>query len=563
MFLWAGCLFFYVFSTNIGFPPLKIALVQTNPIIGDFTQNVQVIRHWTDKARQAGCDLAVFPELSICGYPPQDLLERSNFLAAHDRALTEIREHCRDIICVVGGLEKHAQPGKPLYNTAFVLEKGQIAQRVHKQLLPAYDVFDERRYFQAGKQSITFACKGLYCALTICEDIWWQQKLYPHNPLDDLALGAVVPDLLINISASPYHLGKLEERQRLFSELSSKYGVPLLYANQVGGQDSLVFDGHSMLINAKGQLHAMAEGFIEDMIVVDSNTWSQTQVPFSTENTAHLEQALVCGLRDYMHKSGFTKALLGISGGIDSAVTASIACKALGPDNVLTIALPSPYTSQASIDDAKALASNLGCSFKVIPIEPAMQAYTTSLQPFFAGMPEDVTEQNLQARIRGNILMALSNKFKSILLSTGNKSELAVGYCTLYGDMCGGIGVLADVSKMRVYELAKWMNREKEIIPQNTIERPPTAELKPDQLDQDDLPPYDVLDAILQAYVENDLGVEEVAASLQVDVQLVQDVARRIHGNEYKRLQAPLGIRVTKKAFGIGRRYPIVQRFQE
>ncbi len=541
---------------------MKIALVQTNPVVGAFDRNLQQILEWIERAKQAGCDLVVFPELSLCGYPPQDLLERTSFLDAHDRVLVELIRQLDGITCIIGALERRSGPGKPLYNSAFVLEKNKIAYRARKQLLPTYDVFDETRYFEAGGTSTVFPLQGLHFGLTVCEDIWWRRESYQINPLEGIAIGPVVPDCLINISASPYYHGKLGERQRIFTQLCRENNLPLLYVNQVGGQDGLVFDGHSMVINGAGALSGVAAGFAEDMLVVDSDTWDETSGQALEDSVARVEEALVLGVRDYLHKSGFTRAVLGLSGGIDSAVTAVLGCRALGPENVLCVAMPSPFTSQHSIDDARELARNLGCGFEIIEITQAMTAYRDTLGPLFAGLPEDTTEQNLQARIRGNLLMALSNKFGRLLLSTGNKSEMAVGYCTLYGDMSGGLAVIADVPKGMVYELAHLMNQKREVIPARIIARPPTAELKPDQCDQDDLPPYEVLDQVLHAYLEEYRGVEEIAAG-GVDVQLVRDIVRRIKFNEYKRKQAPLGLKVTTKAFGPGRRYPVVQGFIE
>jgi len=541
---------------------VKVALVQTNPVVGAFDRNLRLILDWIDRAKQARCDLVVFPELSLCGYPPQDLLERPSFLDAHDRVLVELLRRLDGITCIIGALERRDGPGKPLYNSAFVLENNRIVHRARKQLLPTYDVFDETRYFEAGTTSTVFPCQGLHCGLTVCEDIWWQRQAYQTNPLEGLAVGPIVPDCLINISASPYYHGKLGERQRIFTRLCRDNNLPLLYVNQVGGQDGLVFDGHSMVINPAGELAAVAAGFDEDMLVVDSDRWDTPSGQTLEDSVAQVEAALVLGVRDYLHKSGFTKAVLGLSGGIDSAVTAVLGCRALGPENVLCVAMPSPYTAQYSIDDARALAANLGCGFEIIAITPAMAAYQATLAPLFVGLVEDTTEQNLQARIRGNLLMALSNKFGRLLLSTGNKSEMAVGYCTLYGDMSGGLAVIADVPKGMVYALARLMNRDQEVIPERIISRPPTAELKPDQCDQDDLPPYEVLDQVLHAYLEEHQGIAAIVAT-GVELQVVRDIVRRIKFNEYKRKQAPLGIKVTTKAFGPGRRYPVVQGFVE
>jgi NAD+ synthetase len=406
--------------------------------------------------------------------------------------------------------------------------------------------------------------QGLHLGLSVCEDIWHQAVPYAVDPVAALARDDGPLDILVNISASPYHHGKLAERQEIFSSLCRKYDLPLLYVNQVGGQDSLVFDGHSLALNNRGEVCAAGRGFAEDLLIVDSGDLRRPAAAgaFPADSVDQIHDALVLGVRDYLHKTGFARAVIGLSGGIDSAVTAVLAVHALGADKVLCVALPSPYTAQMSIDDARQLAHNLGCGFEILPIAAAMEAYEHILAPLFTGLAEDVTEQNIQARIRGNLLMALSNKFGSLLLSTGNKSEMAVGYCTLYGDMSGGLAVLADVPKVMVYELARAMNSKEEVIPTRIITRPPTAELKPGQCDQDDLPPYEVLDPILAAYVEEHLGVDEIVA-VGFDAQVVRDVIRRIRINEHKRKQAPLGLKVTSKAFGHGRRYPIVQNFQE
>lgn len=543
---------------------MKIALVQTDPVIGAFDRNLEKVFSWIDKARKAGCNLVIFPELTLCGYPPQDLLERPSFLTAHDNALAQLVERVEGITCIVGVLEQRQGTGKKLYNSAFVIEDGQIVHRARKQLLPTYDVFDETRYFEAGTESTIFSCHGLHFGLSVCEDIWWDHAAYPVNPLNAFVIGAVVPDCLINISASPYYHGKLSERLAVFSSICKENNYPLLYVNQVGGQDGLVFDGHSLVINNHGEVAASGKGFVEDMVIVDSDSFDRP-LPASApvESIETVEQALVLGVRDYLHKTGFRKAVIGLSGGIDSAITAAIACRALGPENVLCVAMPSPYTSKASVDDARSLAVNLGCDFQLLAISGLMEQYHDILKPLFSGLDEDVTEQNIQARIRGNLLMAISNKMGGLLLSTGNKSEMAIGYCTLYGDMSGGLAVLSDVPKVMVYELAHFYNRDTEVIPDNIITRPPTAELKPDQCDQDDLPPYEVLDPILEAYLEKHESVEEIVANLGTDLDTVRDVVRRIKLNEYKRKQAPLGIKITTKAFGPGRRYPVVQGFQE
>jgi len=560
---------------------MKTALAQINPIVGNFAYNRGRVAERIRQAEQADCDLIIFPELTLCGYPPQDLLERPAFLRAHDEALGELVHSVGEIGVIVGVPEQRQGQGKPLYNSAIFIHQGTVVHRVRKQLLPTYDVFDESRYFEPGPPSLPFSFHGLRLGLTICEDIW--PSRYPVDPVASLLQGHDRYDgldLLINISASPYHNGKLVERNQLLTALCRENNLPLLYVNQVGGQDSLVFDGHSMALNSCGELCAAASGFQEEMVVVDSEDLGRDLTgnilplmpdavganpcvrpcTLPQDSIAQVDKALVLGLRDYLHKTGFQRAVIGLSGGIDSAVTAVLAASALGPKNVLCVALPSPYTAQMSIDDAAELADNLGCDFELLPIAPAMEAYSTMLAPLFVGREEDVTEQNLQARIRGNLLMALSNKFGSLLLTTGNKSEMAVGYCTLYGDMSGGLAVLADVPKIMVYELARWMNRAGEVIPERIITRPPSAELKPDQADQDDLPPYEVLDPILSAYLEEHLSIEEIVARGFAQAT-VEDIIRRIRINEHKRKQAPLGLKVTSKAFGYGRRYPIVHGF--
>jgi len=540
---------------------VKIALAQTNPLIGAFEQNLAMVLDRIDRAGQAGCRLVIFPELALCGYPPRDLLERPAFVEAHDRALADLVGRVNGTACIVGGLERCPGPGKPLFNSALCIDKGRVVFRARKQLLPTYDVFDEARYFEPGDASTVVVLDGLHFGLTVCEDIWVENSPYARNPVADLKSGCPELDFLVNISASPFHHGKLAERRHLFARICRQHHLPLLYVNQVGGQDSLVFDGHSMVVDATGSVTGAACGFDEHLLFVETGTWKVAggREP-EPDSIGQVLAALVLGLRDYLHKTGFGQAVLGLSGGIDSAVTAAIACRALGPENVLCVSLPSPYTSEASVEDARQLAANLGCAFRLMPIEPAMRAYGDILAPLFAGRDEDVTEQNLQARIRGNLLMALSNKFGSLLLATGNKSEMAVGYCTLYGDMSGGLAVLADVPKVMVYELARHLNRERQVIPGRILTRPPTAELKPGQLDQDDLPPYEILDPILAAYLEEQLGIDEIVGR-GFDRRTVEDVVRRIRVNEFKRQQAPLGIKVTSKAFGYGRRYPVAQGF--
>lgn len=548
---------------------MKIALAQTNPIIGDFKNNCEKIISMAVDARKQGCRLVIFPEMAVSGYPPQDLLERSAFIDAHGIAVAQLVGNLPDIDVLFGCFEKRSGGrGKPLYNSALVAREGKIIYRARKQLLPSYDVFDETRYFEPGTQPDVYEVDGYNFGVTICEDIWHHDiGVYQKEPVDELFCTVkkqnISLDGLINLSASPFQRNKEEEKHNLFRSICCRYDVPLIYVNQVGGQDALLFDGRSLVMNKKGDISAKAQGFEEGMIVIDSEDWSGEIIGNPLDNEiAAVHSGLVMGVRDYLQKSGFNKAVLGLSGGIDSALTAAIAVEALGADNVMGVALPSPYSSADSLEDAEQLALALGLHFKVIPIGELFSSFNNSLSPLFLGLEEDLTEQNLQARIRGNLLMALSNKFGSLLLTTGNKSEMAVGYCTLYGDMSGGLAVISDVPKQLVYELARHVNKEKEIIPERTLTKAPSAELKPDQCDQDDLPPYDILDKILELHLERGLGLTQIVAQ-GFDRELVRDVLRRVRINEYKRKQAPMGLKVTSKAFGYGRRYPNVQNFQE
>ena len=547
---------------------MKIALVQINPVIGDFTENSQKILNACHDALKKGCTLVIFPELALSGYPPHDLLERPAYLAAHDQALDKLCTELPKIDILIGCIERRVLKGsgKRLYNSAFLIQKGRIVQEIQKQLLPTYDVFDEKRWFEPGPVSTAIDYEGLRLGVTICEDIWCSEiDEYTIDPVETFFADGNDVDCLINISASPFQRDKESVRHRLFKLVCTRYKVPLLYVNQAGGQDSLLFDGRSLLMDKEGIIQAKAYGFAEDMLVVESDNWSGVlHEPAEEDGLTAVCDALVMGVRDYVRKCGFRSVVLGLSGGIDSALTAAIAVKALGAENVLGVAMPSPYSSSDSMEDAKALADNLGCTFEVIPISDLFSSFKKSLQPLFSESPanaSDLTEQNLQARIRGNLLMALSNKFGHLLLSTGNKSEMAVGYCTLYGDMNGGLAVISDVPKQLVYDLSRHINKEKEIIPIRTITKAPTAELKPDQCDQDDLPDYEILDQILALHLEEHLGVEEIAAH-GFEVDLVSDILRRVRLNEYKRKQAPMGLKVTSKAFGYGRRFPNVQNFQ-
>ncbi len=547
---------------------MKIAIAQINPIIGDFAYNCSKIKAFSRKAHQEDADLVIFSELAVSGYPPQDLLERSSFIDDQKQALDSLVKDLPPISIIVGGVERNKGEGKKLFNSAFYIDNNEIKQIIHKQLLPSYDVFDEKRYFEEGSPAPFIEKDGKRLAVTICEDIWFDEvKEYDCDPVQEIfrrASDEKTPiDLLINISASPFQKGKLATRRSIFSNLCKKYNATLAYINQVGGQDSLLFDGSSMVVDAKGELSVALNSFEEDMTVFELDEVSERKADFtSSSEVEQVYQALVMGVRDYVKKCGFSKAVLGLSGGIDSALTALLAVDALGAENVLGVALPSQYSSQGSIDDARQLAENLGCRFELIPIEPLFNSFEHALADLFDGYGEDLTEQNLQARIRGNLLMALSNKFGNLLLTTGNKSEMAVGYCTLYGDMSGGLAVISDVPKQLVYELARFVNKEKERIPVNTITKAPSAELKPDQVDQDDLPEYAVLDQIITLHLEEGLGKDQIVEK-GFDLAVVTDILRRVRINEYKRKQAPMGLKVTSKAFGYGRRYPNVQNYQK
>lgn len=547
---------------------VKIGLVQINPVIGDFEKNCGAILSWSKRAKTRGCDLVIFPELAISGYPPQDLLERKSFLAAHDAAINQLLGQLPALDVMFGCFEKRqGKKGKDLYNSAVVARDGKVVFRARKQLLPSYDVFDETRYFEPGSVSELYELNGVYFGVTVCEDVWSEEVLeYDIEPVEQLMSFATRNSKkvqgIINISASPFQRNKEEIRKNIFQKICQRHTIPFLYCNQIGGQDSLLFDGRSLVMDGTGSVVAQALGFEEDMIVVDSETWQgDMHAALELREEAAVYQGLVMGVGDYVRKCHFSSVVLGLSGGIDSALTAAIAVDALGPENVLGVALPSPYSSEDSLEDAEKLAKNLGCRFEVLPISDLFDCFRRSLKPLFAGLEEDLTEQNIQARIRGNLLMALSNKFGHLLLTTGNKSEMAVGYCTLYGDMSGGLAVISDVPKQLVYRLSDYVNRVREIIPARIITKAPTAELKPDQTDQDDLPPYEILDQVLQLHLEEGKGKEEIISE-GFEQQMVVDILRRVRLNEYKRKQAPLGLKVTTKAFGFGRRYPNVQNYQ-
>lgn len=544
---------------------MKIALAQINTLIGDLTGNRDRILAAYQRGVAAGADLVVTPELAITGYPPRDLLLRRSFVEQNLRILDELAAVTGRTGLVVGFVGRHeSRPGREATNSVALLSEGKIQAIRHKMLLPSYDVFDEDRYFEPAADNAPVEFRGRKLGLTICEDIWndedfWRERRYRRNPCRDLAQAGA--DLMVNCSASPWHLGKTRTRHDMVSSMAAHIGRPIVYCNLVGGNDELVFDGQSLAFDASGRLVARGAAFAEDFIMVDLEQANPItfQEPGEEEQ---VYQALVLGLRDYLHKCGFRAAVLGLSGGIDSALTACLAVAALGRENVRGVSLPSQFSSQGSLDDARALAENLGIKYHVIPIQPPFESVKNQLRELFAGRPEDVTEENIQARLRGVILMALSNKFGELLLTTGNKSESAVGYCTLYGDMCGGLAVISDVPKQMVYRLARWINREREIIPQASLTKPPSAELRPNQKDQDSLPPYEVLDEILERYVVQGQTVAEILAAGFPEAD-VRRVVRLIDLSEYKRRQAAPGLKVTSKAFGMGRRLPIAQRFRE
>jgi NAD+ synthetase len=573
---------------------MRIALAQINPTVGDIEGNSRKIIDFTDRARSGGANVVVFPELAVPGYPPKDLLLKPRFVEDNLRAVRTIASRVGGgIEVLVGYAERNDDPvGRPLHNAVAVLRDGQVRSRHFKTLLPTYDVFDESRYFEPGLKSDRnqlVHIGDVPMGLSICEDLWNDEKLiarrlYRENPIEDLS--AAGARIMINASASPYVVGKNEFRLKLFGEQAKRFGRPLIVVNQVGGNDELVFDGNSVVFDGTGRVVAQATDFEEDLVLVDfvardtgfqpvldspNNQQGQRgrvtgSVPGASTPSAGIEsiyKALVLGLRDYVRKCGFKSVVLGLSGGIDSALTAVLAVDALGSQCVVGVAMPSRFSSQHSIDDARQLAENLGIAFHVVPIENVHDAYERTLAPVFKGLQPDVTEENLQARIRGALLMAFSNKFNHLLISTGNKSELAVGYTTLYGDMCGGLALISDVPKTMVWEMSRWINARagRELIPRSSIEKVPSAELRPNQSDQDSLPPYEVLDEIIERYVEDERSAAEIVAD-GFDAAMVSRVIRMIDRSEYKRRQAAPGIKVTSRAFGFGRRMPIAQNYQ-
>jgi len=552
---------------------VKIALAQLNTIVGDCEGNLARVLSSLERAREEGVDLVVFPEQTLPGYPAEDLLEREDFIDQVQDVFERAVQACQGMAMVLGTIVRTDCPeGKPIYNSAALVQDGEVLGFQHKTLLPTYDVFDEARYFCPAREHPVFEFKGRKLALAICEDLWNRpgfcvENMYDTDPVEKWVVDGEA-DLVIAISASPFSLGRPRFRRRLLGEIASSRGIDLVYCNLVGGNTSLVFDGTSIALGAKSELLSQASSFDEDFVVFDlpgrdGEAGAAPAVAGAEDSSGEdLEQAfgaLVLGTRDYLQKSGFRKAVLGLSGGIDSALTAVVAAAALGPENVIGVTMPSRFSSGGSVSDSRQLADNLGISLEEIPIETIFSSVLDTLGPVFEGLEEDVTEENIQARIRGLLLMALSNKLNALLLTTGNKSELAVGYCTLYGDMSGGLAVISDVPKTLVYRISEWLNRDGEVIPAAIIDKPPSAELRPDQKDTDSLPPYDVLDAILEAYVEEGRGLREVV-ELGFEEETVAGILRMVDLNEYKRLQAAPGLRITSKAFGPGRRFPVVKR---
>lgn len=555
---------------------MKIAIAQTNPTVGDIAGNLASMKELAMRAHQGGCRLVIFPELSIVGYPPRDLVLKPRFIDDQLRAIEELAEVTDDDLTIFAGfVERHKDgPGRALHNAVAVLNDGEIVATHQKSLLPTYDVFDEHRYFEPGRRHAVTAVDDITFGITICEDLWndkdfvpsqWQgqipSELYHDDPFRRLIEAGA--DVFVNVSASPFVVGKHAMRRELISRQARRFERPIIYANQVGGNDELIFDGASCVFDGNGVCVAQAKSFADDLLVFDLDQGDRSQHNPIPTGVAAVHDGLCLGLRDYVGKCGFKSALVGLSGGIDSAVVAALAARALGPERVHTVAMPSRYSSQHSIDDAKQLAENLGVHFTIIPIDPMHSSFEEHLRPHFEGRPADVTEENIQARVRGVILMALSNKFGHLLLTTGNKSELATGYCTLYGDMAGGLAVISDVPKMMVYELARHMNEQagRALVPDHILTKPPSAELRPDQIDEDSLPPYEVLDAILARYIEQEHSTEQIIEA-GFDADTVRRVVRLVDLSEYKRKQAAPGLKVTSRAFGSGRRMPIAQRYR-
>lgn len=553
---------------------MKIALAQLNPTVGAFAANTQAMLSAARQAGRQGARLVVFPELAVCGYPPKDLIESSEFLSACQASVDALVQASAnaDIPALLFGaaLRSDKRPGKLAKNVGVLCDNGRVLLTQQKVLLPFYDVFDEQRYFEPGESQSLVELDGEVLAITICEDAWndkdfWPERWYANDPVDRL-LQQQTPDgrkaqIILNISASPYWEDKQSVRREMLGVLARRHGVPVAMSNQVGGNDSLVFDGSSFALRCDGQPVATAQSFVPDLVLFDSACEQPPIVPVQDSDIAQDWQALVLGTRDYLSKTGFRQALVGLSGGIDSALVAAVAIEALGKENVMGIGMPSEFSSGHSVEDARALAANLGIRFELLPIRGGVDAVTETLQPVFAGTAFGLAEENVQSRLRGVLLMAVSNKLGHLVLTTGNKSEMSTGYCTLYGDMVGALAIIGDVWKTRVYQLARYANRNGEVIPENTLTKPPSAELRPGQLDTDSLPPYEVLDPLLQAYVERYESAEEIARSQGLELELVERILRLVQRSEYKRQQAAPVLKVTRKSFGTGRRFPLAARF--
>ncbi len=554
---------------------MRIALAQINNTVGDLDANAAKILDFARQGERAGAEVVAFPELALTGYPPRDLVEKHSFLDRTEAALESIVKESANLgVTLIIGYVARSPENSPIraQNAAAVIEKGRLIFKQSKMLLPNYDVFDEARYFQPAASQDICTIRGVKVALAICEDAWndkqfWERRRYSRDPIEELVQKGA--ELIISINASPWNIGKRGQREAIFHATTQRFGLPIIYAHMVGGNDQLIFDGSSFAMTAKGELAAKAKSFAEDLVVFDSVTGNGDDHSNHLVGDEAVFEALVLGTRDYIRKCGFRSVLVGLSGGIDSALVAALAVEAVGKENVVGIGMPGPYSSEHSLTDARCLAHRLGIRFEVVPIKCGYDALICTLSPLFAGHNADTTEENLQARLRGLTLMAFSNKFGSLVLTTGNKSEIAVGYCTLYGDMCGGLAVISDVPKTMVYRLSRIANARYERsglsgpIPESTLTKPPSAELRPDQRDTDSLPEYDVLDAILESYIERYESVPEIASKLNVPQTLVRDIVRKVDRNEYKRQQAAPGLRITAKAFGVGRRFPIAHRFTE
>ena len=546
---------------------MKIALAQINTTVGDFPGNVERILRSARAAKERGADLVVFPELALCGYPPRDLVERPDFIRRSEEEMSRLAGLLPDVAALVGYVRRSKiEKGKAAADAAALVHGGRVVLDYAKMLLPFYDVFDESRYFEPGNATGVYEFRGTPVGITVCEDVWndkhfWKKQLYTRDPAEEtVRAGARV---LLNIASSPFNTEKIQFRAAMLQELAAHHNIPVVYVNHVGGNDQLVFNGSSMAFDSSGRMAARAKSFDEDLVIFDTATGEGEMHGGPDSEIEAVYQALRLGTRDYVAKCGFEKAIVGLSGGIDSSLVATIAADALGPENVMGVSMPGPYSSSGSIRDAQRLADNIQIDLRVIPINSIFESYLTTLDSAFGEVPRDVTEENIQARIRGNILMALSNKLGSLVLSTGNKSELAVGYCTLYGDMAGGLAVIGDVPKMMVYDLARYANRQNERIPAACLVKPPSAELRPNQTDQDTLPAYDVLDVILKAFIEDSLCGQDIVQKYHFDPELVRQTICRVNAAEYKRQQAAPALKVTAKAFGIGRRFPIAQKWAD